>query len=520
MDIRTNTNIRTLFSRFLYLPNPEEQINATVDSLIASDRSSIPLSYTGRNPSTSKLFSTIISVRGNVATIPDDSITTCVAVFIYYLNTVCNEKYKLFCPYPPENLLLRANTHTSLTYKDRFIGKTITDMCKSDESLGCKYSYPEIRAKHPSLSETEINLLYKIQNAFGREVDLATVAADELKLFRIDRKEKVAEKIKTTALEIVRKAITYVDNYFRYTEDELLMLSKQAKTTVYSLPYMGLSEVAKEICDKSIICKGALYTNFDEFKNVDTAEQHLAKIVGHYNKNINPVLTTLFSISFYSSLNDVVRVEGLKTEHLIAEDEALQAFLAGLDMESQYTSSVHRLDDVSDKMIYDRCCEFFKTRFAIDSPNLAEALTLLFFSFMTTSPAIRSRREWFCVELKINGNLVRVEFTSDEFINYIDAIRDKLPLESRQRNYIRLFCSKRANKAIKANRYFNFEPKLFSKYADIPNHMRIDFFKGLDTRTLTQAECQALHTLQVVTEYRTKRTDENKNFYLKTIGLL
>ncbi|QVY19199.1 60kDa protein [Agapanthus velarivirus] len=520
MDITKNDNVRRIFSRLLYSRNPSTEIEAVSNSLVSEGSQSIPLSYTGRSSNTSKLFSTIVSIRNNIATISDDDVTTCVTLFIYYLKTVKKLPYELYSPYPPENLLLGVNSHQSLAYKDKFIGKTITDMCMSDPNTGCKYSYPSIRQKNPNKTETEINLLYKIQNAFGKEVDLDSVAEDELKLFRIDRKDLVVEKTQTSALEIIRQAITYVENYFRYTEDEMLTLNKQAKQSIFSTPYLGLSEAAKTLCDTSVICKGALYTNFDEFKLSSVKDSKASNILKYFNKTIAPVLSKLFATSFYSSLNTFVETTPVSFDNVLTDPDTLLIYMNQLNSLHANADTVHKLNDESDEIVLNRCTEFFRRKFDIDSKAISEALTLLFFSFLTTSPGIRKRREWFCVEFQYNRSRKLVEFFSDEFVSFIDGIRDQLVDGDSERNYIRLFCSKRANKAIKVNEYFNFKPKLFSKYADILDHLRIDFYKGLDTRALTHAECESLHKLQVLTEYRTNRTEESRNLYLNTIGLI
>nr|QVY19219.1 60kDa protein [Agapanthus velarivirus] len=520
MDIRSSPAIRKLFSRLLYKPDPTEELRRVATRLKNEKRSNVALSYMGNSARTTKSFYTNVTVTEYAVTVPDETILTCLTLFIYYLTEVEGELYKLYSPYPPANLLMNVGEHASLTYKDRFVGRSITDMCHANPTAGCTFTYSSVREKHPELTETEVNLLYKVQNAFGREIGLKELGGEEMKLFRINRKEDVTTKLVVSALEIIKQAMMYVETYFKYTEDELLMLSKQSKTLIYSAPYFGLSESAQALANSSIICKGALYKNFDEFRKIVSNEENLTRVVKHFNKHIAPVLTKLFKLDFYSSLNKIVKHEMVSAEGVMTDKDTLSAFLSDIDLETKYSSTIHKLDDVSDKIIYDRCHDFFKTRFGINSAKLSEALTLLFFSFMNTSPAIRARNEWFCVEFEYSGELKRVEFKSKEFISYIDGVRDKLSAESQERNYIRLYCSKRANKAIKVNTFFNFTPKLFFKYANILGHMRIDFYKGLDPRNLTLNECQSLHTLQVVTEYRTNSTGEARNSYLETIGLI
>nr|ARP51798.1 61 kDa protein [Grapevine leafroll-associated virus 7] len=513
MDVLKSEKFYRCFSTLMMRSNIDDVLIKFKTHIGSLGQQTLDLDYIGVSGPNKRKFSSIFEVSGETLIKPTINDIDVLTLFIYYLKVVEKDKYNQYCPYPPENLLVLRKSISELKKNQSYIDKTVTQICDENDKLGCKFPMSLVKSELDGESLNYQLLSYKFWNSLGEKKDLKSISKSDLNIFKVSRDISSPGTTEKSQVECISTAINYVDFYYEVLEDQLFQSVLLSKRKFLDGLRSCLQNEVLDLFNSSVICKGAEMCLFNVYKYFKTTDVNLKNFVVLYNHEFAPVLEKLFKRDMNAKLSELIEKGVVDTNMILNDIDLLKTQLDQLNNDVSIQSSPYNLSKISDKIIFDRICKWFEMKNMIQDRNLIEAVTLMFFSYLSTSPNIRSRDERFQMSFTYNSKKYDIDIDSKKFLSWIDGCRNQLSEGDRNRNYLRVFCAHRANKAIRINELFNFTPRLFSNLIDVPNHIRIDFYKGLDHTKLTKQELIGLEKIRSVTEYRSRNDEYSRQRY-------
>nr|QDR49935.1 viral heat shock protein HSP90 [Little cherry virus 1] len=451
-------------------------------------------------------------IRDNKVLIEDDDIISNIFLCCLYFDNV-EGRFKEKSAYPIENILCFYDHPTNTIELEEFQNESLLTYCDKNLNVGCKFTLDEVKQKFNNLNNSDLYFSYRLSNCLG---ELTNVLDSKSKNFSVLRKVPtlILEEKYTDQSDILIRCIEYMEYYSEISSSESLLPLYTQSLSLCSLIYLLLPAEERDKLYANEIFLGCLYTLLsDHIDEKDTLKLRDNILNDFIDEHLN-TLKKLFSFGFETDFKKVIKSEEFSARQLFEVNELRQLLLEESAKGVNAKSYAQSLSDTSDLVMENIICDYFKIFFKISHPELAVALTLVFFSFMSTSPNIRKRNEEFKFNYISDDGKERVgKIKSKHFVGYIDSRKNELSFRDKERNYIRLFCSKRANLAIRVNEKFKFQPTVMDKCPKVLPYMKIDFYKGLKATLLTKEETESLAHLKLYTDYVSNNSKFSKDKY-------
>nr|WMH04241.1 ORF4 [Little cherry virus 1] len=451
-------------------------------------------------------------IQGNRIIIDDNDITSIIFLCCLYFNNV-DTRYTEKSAYPIENILCFYDHPTDTIELEEFKDESLISYCGKNQDVGCKFTLGDIKENFPFLSETDIYFSYRLSNCLGK---LTNVLDSDTTNFSVLRKvpTMVIREAYTDQSDLLRSCIKYMDSYSEISSSESLLPLYTQSLSLCSLIYLLLPSDERDKLYNNEIFLGCLYSLIGDYINEKDSLKLRVNVLNDFIDDHLNTLKSLFSFGFETDYKKVIKSEEFSARQLFEVNELRQLMLEESAKGVNAKSYAQSLSDQSDLAMEKILIDYFRIYFKIGHPELAIALTLVFFSFMSTSPNIRKRSEEFKFNYVSDDGFEKVgRIKSKHFVNYIDSRKNELTFTDKSRNYIRLFCSKRANLAIRVNERFNFQPTVMDKCPKVLPYMKIDFYKGLKATLLTEKETESLAHLKLYTDYVSSNSKFSKEKY-------
>nr|ALD09624.1 ORF4 [Little cherry virus 1] len=509
MEIESKNFFRIL-SALLFKSDISEE-SAKFKKFLSSDKV-LNKTFTGISGSDSQEIKFLGNIKNNKVLINDDDIISIIFLCCLYFNEI-DERYKDKSAYPIENILCFYDHPSDTIELERFKGESLLTYCEKHPNIGCKFSIDSVREKYPNLNSSDLYFSYRLSNCLG---ELTNVLSSKSKNFSILRKvptilsnEKYADQS-----DLLTSCVNYMDCYSEVSSSESLLPLYTQSLPLCNLIYLLLPIDERDKLYSNEIFLGCLYTLLRDYVDEKDTLKLRVNILNNFIDDHLSTLKKLFSFGFETDFRKVIKSEEFSARQLFEVNELRQLLLEESAKSVNAKSYAQSLSDKSDLVMEKIISDYFKIYFNINHPELAVALTLVFFSFMSTSPNIRKRSEEFKFNYIADDGRERVgKIKSKHFVGYIDSRKNELSLRDKDRNYIRLFCSKRANLAIRVNEKFKFQPTVMDKCPKVLPYMKIDFYKGLKATLLTKEETESLAHLKLYTDYVSNNSKFSKDRY-------
>nr|BCA25861.1 viral heat shock protein HSP90 [Little cherry virus 1] len=509
MEIESK-NFYRILSALLFKSDISEEC-AKFKKLFSNDKI-LNKTFTGISGSDSQEIKFSGNLKNGKIVIDDKDIISVIFLCCLYFNEI-DEKYKDKSAYPIENILCFYDHPLDTIELEQFKGESLMTYCEKHPNIGCKFSIDDVREKYSNLSDSDLYFSYRLSNCLG---ELTNVLDSKSKNFSVLKKvpTMLSNEKYTDQSDLIVSCIKYMDCYSEISSSESLLPLYTQSLPLCSLIYLLLPIDDRDKLYSNEIFLGCLYTLLsDHIDEKDTLKLRVIILNDFIDDHLS-TLKKLFSFGFETDFKKVIKSEEFSARQLFEVNELRQLLLEesakGVNAKSYAQSLCDKSDLVMEKIISD----YFKIYFNINHPELAVALTLVFFSFMSTSPNIRNRNEEFKFNYVADDGKEKIgKIKSKHFVNYIDSRKNELSLRDKERNYIRLFCSKRANLAIRVNEKFKFQPTVMDKCPKVLPYMKIDFYKGLKATLLTKEETESLAHLKLYTDYVSNNSKFSKDKY-------
>nr|UTS94303.1 P61 [Cordyline virus 1] len=509
------------FEKFLKAVTGLSDINNirhnVIDFVIKFDNTIRSSSEVGQSgDGTVKTYKASYRIENNKVFIDENNFDKSMYIFLKYL-TIGVKDIKDYTSYPPVNLNVYYNN--SLFERSLAVaGLSLPTLLLQDDKLGCTFSLSEIRRLFPNHSVSEQEFNYRISNSIGKIFDLREAKSEDLKAFKPKSyyESKVSD-IKTN--KTLDRANEFVETYLDINSKELTKILYNNLLCFADIVRQKILQTFGETAVNNIITLGALYEicKSFEFKKCNLSER--MKFCDIYNENYEDILKRLYLKSSKITRKEIANYPNASLAEKYSEVSIFNELLTKYKPIGTRNATHLKLNIASDEELLRIFVEYFDEYFGISDRFIVEALVLVFFAFLSTSPYIRVRDETFVHTIYVDGVEKTIKIKSKHFLNYIDSRKDRLLPSDARRNYIRLFCSARANFAIELFQYINYKPTMFPNCPKILEHMRIDFWKGLDMKRLTNEEIMSVNVLSRLTEYHSNRDEKSRERYLEVLDL-
>nr|AXN70100.1 p61 [Little cherry virus 1] len=451
-------------------------------------------------------------IRDNKIIIKDNDVVSIIFLCCLYFNDV-EGRFKEKSAYPIENILCFYNHPTDTIELENFQNESLLTYCDKHLDVGCKFTLTDVAQKFNNLNNSDLYFSYRLSNCLGELTNVLDAKSTDFSVLR-KVPTLVFEEKYTDQSEILIRCIEYMDHYSEVSSSESLLPLYTQSLSLCSLIYLLLPVEDRDKLYANEIFLGCLYTLIQDYINEkDTLKLRVNILNEFIDEHLNS-LKKLFSFGFETDFKKVIKSEEFSARQLFEVNELRQLLLEESAKGANAKSYAQSLSDTSDLVMENIICDYFRIYFKLGHPELAIALTLVFFSFMSTSPNIRKRNEEFKFNyISDDGKEMVGKIKSKHFVNYIDSRKNELSFRDKDRNYIRLFCAKRANLAIRVNERFGFQPTVMDKCPKVLPYMKIDFYKGLKATLLTKAETESLAHLKLYTDYVSDNSKFSKDKY-------
>ncbi|AFJ05060.2 60.2 kDa protein [Cordyline virus 3] len=519
MDLEKSENFKNLVKFITLKSNNNSLISKIIDYTRKNLKSISNLRYTGESGSGVKTdFNCFVYESQGRILISDDKVTSLLVLVFHYLQSD-DVNISKFSSYPPENLFVYITPELVRSY-DFIVDKSMIDFCEIYPDLGCTFPKEQIAKAFPELKGADLEFTYRLSNSIGKIQSISNVSKDELKIFRKDSVEQSRASAKILSSSLLSKAENYVDTFLSIGSNELLKSLYDKLLIFADLVTPRIDKTISGDYKSEPIILGALYTLLREFEfkilNFNRQYEFLTK----FNERLNGPLSILYNADFKSSVEDVLENKRITSINKFTNLNLQPYFLKRTKIECVASTTHLKLSEPGDTAMCHIFNEYFYKHFGISEFDVVEALVLLFFAFMSTSPYIRQREETFTTSILYEDHPLKITIKSKPFIKYIDSCAKLLPEKDAKRNYIRLFCSYRADYAIQLYKLLGYRPSLYNNCPKILDHLRIDFWKGLNKKLLTKEEQISINILMCLTEYHSRRDESSKLRYYEALGLV
>nr|AXN70109.1 p61 [Little cherry virus 1] len=451
-------------------------------------------------------------IQDNKLVISDDDIISVIFLCCIYF-TDFDRRFVDKSAYPIENILCFYNHPLDTIELENFKGESLLSYCDKHPDVGCKFTIDDIKEKFSSLNNSDLYFSYRLSNCLGRLTSVLDAKSTDFSVLR-KIPTLLSEKNYVDQSDTLIRCTKYMDQYFEISSSESLLPLYSQSLTMCSLIYLLLPVDERDKLYNNEIFLGCLYSLISDYINEKDSLKIRISVLNDFIDDHLGTLQKLFSFGFETDFKKVIKSEEFSARQLFEINELRQLLLEETAKDVNAKSYAQALSDQSDLVMETIVSDYFRIYFNISHPELAVALTLVFFSFMSTSPNIRKRREEFKFNYISDDGREKVgKIRSTHFVNYIDSRKNELTLRDRDRNYIRLFCSKRANLAIRVNERFKFQPTVMDKCPKVLPYMKIDFYKGLKATLLTKEENESLAHLKLYTDYVSDNSKFSKDKY-------
>nr|UOV22934.1 p60 protein [Areca palm velarivirus 1]UOV22967.1 p60 protein [Areca palm velarivirus 1] len=474
--------------------------------------------YTGIAPGNkNKIFSCDLHIS-NLQSFDTLSENSAIAVICFYIAEVCKAASSLRSPYPPANLYVYHNDDLVRVLAP-FLDKRVEDICRENPSLGCLYSYRQIDEKYKDHSTLDKKLLFQLNNSLRQEVDLQKLKPASLNTFKVQFSPKVATTL-ITSIDLINTTKRFVEKYFEVRDNlQLQAVLRSFKTFEIRMKQLVVKE-SLDLFNTSLIVQGAVYCVFLNYKYQDPDLYLFNECVDRFNTLYAPILSKLFKKDFIVRISNVRDIAEFDNTNFMLSADLLSQVIKELNLDpTSFVSDSRFLSPDIDALIRHAMYEFFLTRFDLRDPFENLCVGIITFIYLTTSPGIFTHNEPIDFKFTNNGKTFHIKFQSFQLLNTLSNRLTDLKNLKRGKNYIRLFCSARADLAMKLIQIFRIEPPLFREYPNILPYMRFDFWKGITVKNLNEEEMISLSLLQEITDYHSSGSIKAKDLIYKKLGI-
>ncbi|AFJ05050.1 60.6 kDa protein [Cordyline virus 2] len=463
-----------------------------------------------------KIYKPSYTIRDEKVYINNNNFDKSMYLLLKYLSLGI-KNYSDYSSYPPANL----NVYYDENLFNRSLenaGLSLPETLLIDDTIGCIFPLSQIRKTFPNHSKSEQEFNYRISNSLGEIFDLRATNHEKLNIFK--PKSFYGEKVSDiTSSKTLNKAIHYVEVYLEITSKELMNVLFTNLLCFADIVKVKLYNQFGNTGVNNMITLGALFEicKIFEFRKCDLNEK--MKFADIYNKEYENTIERLFRKGSIVTNKDIAKYPNATFGEKFSKPSIFSEIVKQYKPSGTRNETHLKLQDVSDDQLMKIFIEYFEKFYSIKDEFLVEAIVLVFFAFMSTSPYIRSRDETFEHKIFIGESEKDLKINPKHFLNFVDSRANRLLPSDTKRNYLRLFCSARSNYAIDLFNHIGYKPTMFPNRNKILDHMRIEFWKGLDMNRLTNSEQMSVNVLKRLTEYHSKRDDQSRRRYLEIIGL-
>nr|BCA25877.1 hypothetical protein [Little cherry virus 1] len=509
MEIK-NKNFLRIFSALLFKTDVSKELE-DFKNFLSKDKI-VNKSFTGITGHDTEVIKFRGEIIDNNILISDDDIVSIIFLCCLYFNDV-DKAYKDKSAYPIENILCFYEHPLDTLELENFKDENLLSYCEKHKDIGCKFTLSDVKNKFGNLDNSDLYFSYRLSNCLGVLTSILDAKSTDFSLLR-KIPTLVLDERYTDQSDILISCTKYMDCYSEISSSESLLPLYSQSLPLCNLIYLLLPVDERDKLYANEIFLGCLYTIMSDYiDEKDTLKLRVTILNDFIDDHLN-TLKKLFNFGFETDFKKIIKSEDFSARQLFEVNELRQLLLEETAKGVNAKSYAQSLSDQSDLAMENIINDYFKIYFKINHPELAVALTLVFFSFMSTSPNIRKRNEEFKFNYISDDGSERVgKIKSKHFVGYIDSRKNELSFRDKDRNYIRLFCSKRANLAIRVNERFKFQPTVMDKCPKVLPHMKIDFYKGLKATLLTNEETQSLAHLKLYTDYVSNNSKFSKDRY-------
>ncbi|ALE18221.1 59.7-kDa protein [Tetterwort vein chlorosis virus] len=514
VSIMNNPQLLSAFQLLFKISNVEEKLRGLNDYMlqnVSKENNNVFTAISGRNPM--KFDSTFTKRSGDVYFDKDDGKSIVKLILIYFYNVEPSLLTKT--GYKPESFFISDDWRASLLQWKKYIDKSMNDFLSDNKDIGCTYTEDNISKHYPNQSKSRLITLYRVCNSQNRLIPLQEFLEGKVKGFEINPKadvEAIGEGFSNNNL--FRECVECFKDYMLLSSSQsgrakVLVVKKFFDTYIDSLVGNQLMETVRD--NPLVLAK--FVKDFDEF----TAEGHgfsnNFKAIEKLDKNFQKFCKDVFKLSTSLDRDTLfVKLPKDSVVDILGQPIILSNFIRRSSIPKPISNSSSLPHDI-DICVSEGIVDFLK-QFGIEDKVLILDTMLFVFAAMTTNKKIWNTPNK--VSFSVDGK--KISFLTTDFTGFIINLVRRFDPNYDTNNIIRQWANLRGNRALALFRMTGFKPQLFSTVPGILPWMRFDFFKLLSQQDLTDEEVQSLHTLRLMTEWKSNNSTFNEKNLLRWIS--